>query len=226
MLENKTDDELYKKYLLGDKEAFEKLYDRYKNKITYFIYNIVKDIEASKDITQDVFMYIMKNEIKERYSFKNHIYLIAKSRAINYVNTVNRRTAINEKYNSKIEQINENLLDDIIEAETKKQVISIIDLLEDKYKNVLYLIYLENMSYKEVAEIIEESYANTKNIIHRGKMKLYKILVKKGFGEMNKKLKVFVILLLTAICIVGVVYGATVIYKKVMTSHKVVSKQQ
>ena len=86
--------ELYNKYLNGENEAFELLYNKYKNKIQYFIFNIVKDYEKSEDITQEVFIYVLKNKIKEGYSFKNYIYLIARSRAITYISTEKIRDKI------------------------------------------------------------------------------------------------------------------------------------
>ena len=92
------DEELHDKYLTGDNQAFEEIYKRYINKIQYFIYNIIKDYQKAEDITQDVFMYVLKNKFKKEYSFKYYIYLIAKSRAINYINKEKRRNKITEKY--------------------------------------------------------------------------------------------------------------------------------
>ncbi len=62
------------------------------------MYNIVRDYQKAEDITQDVFIYIMQNKIKDGYSFKYYIYLVAKSRAYNLINMEKRRTEINEKY--------------------------------------------------------------------------------------------------------------------------------
>ena len=107
-MEKDLDIKLYNEYLDGKKEAFELLYNKYKDKIHYFVYNIVKDYQKAEDITQDVFVYIMQNKIKDGYSFKYYIYLVAKSRAYNQINMEKRRTEINEKYivneNIKIEQ--------------------------------------------------------------------------------------------------------------------------
>ena len=74
-------------YLEGNKGAFETLYNKYERKIQYFIYNIVKDYQRAEDITQDVFIYVMQNRIQQGYTFKYYIYLVAKSRAYNHINT-------------------------------------------------------------------------------------------------------------------------------------------
>lgn len=217
------DDGLYKKFLLGDQSSFELLYSKYKNKIKCFIYNIVKDIEQAEDITQEVFIYIMQNEIKDNYSFKYHIYLLAKSRAINYINVTNRRKELNEKINIEGGQVEQDILNQMIDFENRKEILKTIALLEDKYKNVIYLVYFENMSYKDTAEIIGESLSNTKNLIRRGKTKLYKILLKKGFDGMNKKLKIFIIALIIIVSLFGVVYATSVVYVQV---RKISTRQQ
>ena len=97
-MEKDLDIKLYNEYLDGNKEAFELLYNKYKEKIQYFIYNIVKDYQKAEDITQDTFVYVMQNKIKEGYTFKYYIYLVAKSRAYNYINTEKMRTDLIETY--------------------------------------------------------------------------------------------------------------------------------
>ena len=97
-MEKDVDMKLYREYLNGEKKSFDLLYTKYKIKIEYFIFNIVKDKEKAEDITQEVFVKIMQKEIKEEYSFKYHIFLLAKSEALNYIRLEKRRNEINEKY--------------------------------------------------------------------------------------------------------------------------------
>ena len=85
-MERDLDKKLYNDYLNGEKQAFEYLYNKYKNRIKYFIFNIVKDYEKAEDLTQETYIYIMKNKIRENSSFKYYIYLVAKSKAYNEIN--------------------------------------------------------------------------------------------------------------------------------------------
>ena len=164
-MENNIHKELYEKYLNGQKESFEILYNKYRNKITYFIYNIIKDYEKSEDIMQETFIYVMQNTLKENYSFKYYLYLIAKSKAINYLNKEKRRNSINEKYIYKEENVKEQDILELMEKEeNKKEILEAIDMLEDKYKNAIYLVKIEELSYKEVANILGESIRKCKNI--------------------------------------------------------------
>ena len=224
-MEKDIDMKLYNEYLNGQKDAFEILYNKYKEKIKYFVFNIVKDYQKAEDITQEVFIYIIQNKMQEKYSFKYYIFLIAKCRAYNYINMENRKKEINEQYFSKENnQIENDIIDIITENEKRKEILEAINMLDEKYKNAIYLVNIEELSYKETAQILGETVQNIKNLVHRGKKELRKILIKKGFDEMNKSLKVILIVILVGALLSGVVYAGTVIYNNYIknnTNHNI-----
>lgn len=224
-MEKDLDKKLYNDYLNGEKEAFEILYNKYKNKIEYFIYNIVKDYHKAEDIAQETFIYVIQHKMRENSSFKYYIYLVARSKALNYINVEKRRNEITEKYLANDnEQIEKDVLDIITTEESKKELLESIELLDERYKNAIYLVNIEGLSYEETSKILGETLQNTKNLIHRGKKQLRKILLKKGFNEMNKVLKIFVIIICTTIALSGIVYATTVIYNKYIknnTNHNI-----
>ena len=224
-MEKDLDKKLYNDYLNGEKEAFEILYNKYKNKIEYFIYNIVKDYQKAEDIAQETFIYVIQHQMRENSSFKYYIYLVARSKALNYINVEKRRNEITEKYFANVnEQIEKDVLDIITAEESKKELLESIELLDERYKNAIYLVNIEGLSYEETSKILGETLQNTKNLIHRGKKQLRKILLKKGFNEMNKVLKIFVIIICTTIALSGIVYATTVIYNKYIknnTNHNI-----
>ena len=224
-MEKDLDKKLYNDYLNGEKEAFEILYNKYKNKIEYFIYNIVKDYQKAEDIAQETFIYVIQHKMRENSSFKYYIYLVARSKALNYINVEKRRNEITEKYlTNDNEQIEKDVLDIITTEESKKELLESIELLDERYKNAIYLVNIEGLSYEETSKILGETLQNTKNLIHRAKKQLRKILLKKGFNEMNKVLKIFVIIICTTIALSGIVYATTVIYNKYIknnTNHNI-----
>ena len=213
-MERDLDKKLYNDYLSGEKQAFEYLYNKYKRKIVYFIYNIVKDYQKAEDLMQETFIYIMQNKMKSNVSFKYYIYLVAKSKAFNYINIENRRNEITDEYLYNNENIESDVLDIITQEETQKELLESMKLLDEKYKNAVYLVNIEKLSYKETADILGETLQNTKSLVHRGKKQLRIILLKKGFDEMNKVAKVIIILLCVSIFLTGGVYGAVKIYNE------------
>ncbi len=217
-MERDLDKKLYNDYLNGEKQAFEYLYNKYKNRIKYFIFNIVKDYEKAEDLTQETFIYIMKNKIRENSSFKYYIYLVAKSKAYNEINVEKRRNEINEQYIlNDNERTDEDILEIITREETKKELLIAIEELDDKYKNAIYLVNIEGLSYEETSKILGQTLQNTKTLVHRGKKQLRKILLKKGFDRMNKVSKVVIILIVATVALSGIVYAVTQIYKQFST---------
>ena len=209
-MENDLDNKLYNDYLNGKIEAFNLLYKKYKKKIEYFIFNIVHDYQKSEDLAQETFIYVMQNKINENYSFKYYIYLKAKCNALNYINVENRRNEISNMYiEHNNEQIEKDILEDIIADEGKEELIESIALLEKKYRDAIYLTIIEGLSYKETSKILEESISNTQQLVHRGKIKLRNILIKKGFDEMNKVAKVLIIMIIATTFIGGIVYAVS-----------------
>ena len=221
-MEKDLDKKLYNDYLNGEKEAFEILYNKYKNKIEYFIYNIIKDYQKAEDITQETFIYVMQNKMKENISFKYYIYLVARSRAYNYANIEKRRNEISTKFlYDEVEKIENDVLDVITKEESKKEVLNALNELNEKYRNAIYLTNIEGLSYNETSKILGENLQNTKNLIHRGKKQLRKILLKKGFENMNKVSKIIIIVLAIAISLTGITFAVTEIYKKYNTNHNI-----
>ena len=209
-MEKDLDKKLYNDYLNGNKEAFEILYNKYKNKIEYFIYNIVKDYQKAEDLAQETFICVMQDIIKENCSFKYYIYLKAKYLALNYIKHENKRNEIAEKYLfNKDERTEKDIFEIISKEETKKELLESIEQLDEKYKNAVYLTNIEELSYKETSKILGETLQNTKKLVYRGKIKLRNILIKKGFEEMNKVAKVLIIMIIATSFIGGVVYALT-----------------
>ncbi len=69
-----------------------------------------------------------------------------------------------------------------------------------------------------------ETIENTKILVHRGKKELRKILLKKGFDEMNKVLKLFIIVALTTIMLTGITYASSILIdniKNMLKSYEV-----
>ena len=209
-MEKDLDKKLYNDYLNGNKEAFEILYNKYKNKIEYFIYNIVKDYQKAEDLAQETFICVMQDIIKENCSFKYYIYLKAKYLALNYIKHENKRNEIAEKYLfNKDERTEKDIFEIISKEETKKELLESIEQLDEKYKNAIYLTNIEELSYKETSKILGETLQNTKKLVYRGKIKIRNILIKKGFDGMNKVAKVLIIMIIATSFIGGIVYAVS-----------------
>ena len=202
----------FKSYLKGNIEAFNTLYNKYKNKIHYYIYTIIKDNQKAEDLMQETFIYLINSDINKAYTFKYHLYLIAKSRALNYLKLEKRRNEINELYiNNNIDKYEKDVQELIEMNETKKELLNAINKLDKKYKEALYLTCIEELSYEEVSNILKESKSNIKNLVHRGKKKV-KVLLNNNSSNIKKIRKTLILFLIATIFITGTTIAFVKIY--------------
>ena len=177
-----TDKELYQKYLKGDNNAFEKIVKKYKDHIIYFISRYTKNTDIAEDISQDVFVYLLvnKEQYDFKYSFKTYLYMIAKCRAINYINREKRAISGLNYENLYIE---DNDLEEIVyKNEKTKEIRKVINKLKPDYQAVICLTSLEGFKYKEVAKIMDKNVGQIKVMLNRAKKKLKEALEKEGFS--------------------------------------------
>ena len=128
------DKKLYKEYLNGNEEAFNKIVNKYKTNLIYFISTYVKDLDVAEDIFQDSIIYIIENKEKydNKYSLKAYLYLIAKSRALNYIKKNNKTIRLEDDLEEK------ELLEEIIcSKERKEKILEAINELPEEYRRVI-----------------------------------------------------------------------------------------
>lgn len=205
------DKKLYKEFLDGKDESFELLINKYKSNVIYFIYGYVKNIEVAEDIFQEIALYIFSHReaFDFNYSFKTYLYLIAKSRALDYIKFQKVRNNYIE--NQKQIRIEENkLLDDIvIEKEFGEKVKKVLNKLKPDYKQAIYLAVLEDLSYNDIAKIMDKNIVQVKNLVHRSKKTLKKLLIKENVVEIkgSRLIRVLSIVVVSALLISGIGYS-------------------
>ena len=179
-MQEETDKELYKEYLKGYKQAFEKLVIRHKDHIIYFISRYTKNTDIAEDISQDVFVYLLlhKEQYDFKYSFKTYLYMIAKCRALNYLKSEKKVLPITDYNNLYIEN---NDLEEIVYKNQKSNYIrKVINKLKPDYQAVICLASIEGFKYKEIAKIMGKNVGQVKVMLNRAKKKLKEKLEEEG----------------------------------------------
>lgn len=173
---------LYREFLNGNMESFNKIVKRYREQLIYFIYRYVKDIEIAEDISQDTFVYVLvnKKEYDFKYNLKTYLYTIAKCRAINYLKKYKKEYSIeNQNINQFI--FEEKIESNLIKEENKKELQNVLKNLPEKYQNVIYLKYFKNFKYKEISIILNITMPKVKILIHRAKKMIESNIKKEEF---------------------------------------------
>tara|TARA_B100000212_G_scaffold252902_1_gene193688 strand:+ start:91 stop:675 length:585 start_codon:yes stop_codon:yes gene_type:complete len=175
-----SDEQLISRFQAGDENAYVELVNRFKDKLTNFVYYFLKDEELSEDIVQDTFikLYEKKNYYRPVAKFSTWIYTIARNLAntelrkknrakIMYLSQIkydNKNHELRSKDQSLISMIeNEYLLDELNSA---------IDRLPDNYKTAIILRDIQGLNYEEISKIVGVPLGTIKSRINRARLQL------------------------------------------------------
>lgn len=172
----KTDGELVK-LSLDNSDHFLCLIKRYENKLLYYIMRISKfSREDAGDVLQDVFVktYYHLNEYDKDLKFSSWIYRIAHNQTISEIRKKTSRPSVpleKEDIDRFEDVFNiEKEIDNLFDRETINKALSQLD---EKYREVLVLRFLDEKDYIEIADILKKPVSTVGNLILRGK-KLFK----------------------------------------------------
>ena len=161
-------------------DSFKCLILKYKNNLIYFLLKYVRDMQVAEDISQDVFVYILVNKKKYnfKYSFKTYLFLIGKSRALNYLKREKKKAEIIENIKVDVEPSLENY---IFKNEDSRKLLEELKNLKPEYRDVIYLTNFERLSYKEAGKILGKNEKQIKTLLYNAKQTLKNNLERKGF---------------------------------------------
>lgn len=158
----------------GDKEKLRLLYGKYKNRMYITACKVLGDPQRAEDAVHDAFIAISKHldRIDDIDSVSTAAYMIkaARSRALNIV-----RMGLPEKETDLDEaqaKADEDLLDEICRKESYNEIVSAILALEERYRDVLTLYYLNDLSVSEIAELQGIRENTVRQQLFRGRRKL------------------------------------------------------
>ncbi len=179
---NQTDQELYNKFLSGNKEAFNTIIKKYREPLIFFVRKYGINLESAEDIVHDSFIYVLvnKKEYDFKYTFKTYLYTVAKCRAFNYLKRNKRIVVLNEQYVSSTTIQEVDIEQELIESEEKEQVHNAIKKLKREYQVVIYLKDFQKFQHKEIAKILNKTIPQTKMLLHRARKALDKKLREEG----------------------------------------------
>ena len=157
-----TDDMLVARYSEGDNKAFDELMARYQSKIYNYILFTVRNQEVAEDLFQEAFMKAIVTIQQGRYSadgrFGAWITRIAHNLVIDAFRTERSENTISND-ECEVDLLNDaDLCDDNVEMQmvndqTLADVRRLVDALPANQREVVYMRFYQDLSFKEIAEI-------------------------------------------------------------------------
>jgi RNA polymerase sigma-70 factor (family 1) len=180
------DDQYVQRAIGGDQDAFKMLMNKYQKPLYYHIVKMVKNHEQVEDIIQESFVKAFSNlgSYNTNYAFSTWLYRITTNHTIDYLRKKKlQTTSINEPVRAKDGEMQFQIVGSaetdrkIIRKERKKIVSEAIENLPEKYREVIQMRHLEEMSYQEISEELDLPLGTVKAHIFRAREMLYKALI-------------------------------------------------
>lgn len=176
-----TNEALYAAYLGGDKDALRVLMERYGNALTLYIHGYIHDIHEAEDFMIEAFsrMVAAKPRLVEN-GFKAYLYKTARNLALRHAEKRRRHCCFSLET---LEDEPESglLVEAIVQTEEQSRILhQCMEQLNPDYREALYLLYFENMSYAQAAQVMGKNIKQIDHLLERGKKALRPLLEQEG----------------------------------------------
>jgi RNA polymerase sigma-70 factor (ECF subfamily) len=165
----------------GDRAAFAELVGKYQQPLFNFICRTLRDEAESEDLAQNVFLQVYKSRQRYQHTakFSTWLFTIARNLCLNEIRRRSRHPAesIEENHAENDDQPQRQYedkkihlpADQVLHGELAQKIEQAIAALPEAQRSALLLCRQDELSYEEIAAILECSLSATKSLIHRGR---------------------------------------------------------
>lgn len=159
----------------NEEELLDEVMTRYGQGVLELVYSYVRDQSLAEDLTQEIFIKCYKaiHTYNRQSKIKTWLWRIAINHCKDYLRSwYHRKVMLTDKisnYGGASKQNVENTIVVIEEGETLAQAVLKLPI---KYREVVYLHYYEELSFKEIASIINSNENTIKTRMRRAKQLL------------------------------------------------------
>ena len=174
-----SDETAYRRYLDGEEKAADLLVEKYGDALTLYINGYLKDMHEAEDLMIEAFSQIFAKErpITGAGAFQAYLYKTARNLALRH----------RKKYRLgflRFDELDFEPQSDVLadtEFSRSRQLYNAIEQLKVEYREALYLVYFEEMSYRNAAAVMNQSEGQITKLVYRGKQSLKATLEQEGF---------------------------------------------
>ncbi|UCE04559.1 MAG: RNA polymerase sigma factor, partial [bacterium] len=186
-----TDEQLMESIQQGDSSAFDELYQRYSQRLLYYFYRMFSgDEDKAQDFLQELFLKIIEKpgQFIAKHRFTSWIFTVAHNMCKNEYRRLDVRKIIENEANldsvpsgfeNGCNPIEQNVDQKIFENHLLKELMK----MNPDYQTTFLLRFQENLSIKEISEIMECSEGTVKSRLFHTTRKLMNQL--KEFNPKN-----------------------------------------
>jgi RNA polymerase sigma-70 factor (ECF subfamily) len=190
------ENELVNRLKKGDEEAFRIIFNDNQKKVINACYRLVNDIDTAEDLTQEVFIkvYSSISQFRGESQLSTWIYRIAITKSLDHLRAQKRKKrmsilkylSVDEEHQIDIEAPKDQQPDALIDnSERMKALNDAMNKLPENQRVAFSLSKYDELSSKEIAEVLSTSISAVESLIHRAKKNLEKILYNFYKKQMN-----------------------------------------
>jgi len=165
----------------GDRAAFAVLVDKYKQPVMNFVFRSLRDEIEAEDLAQNVFLQAWKSRGRYRQTakFSTWLFTIARNLCLNEIRRRSRHPAesIEEEHAEHEDQPHRQYEDrsqmappeQLLQGELARKIEEALAGLPENQRTAILLCRQDELSYEEIAVILDCSLSATKSLIHRGR---------------------------------------------------------
>ncbi|OGC90295.1 MAG: hypothetical protein A2W25_05710 [candidate division Zixibacteria bacterium RBG_16_53_22] len=169
----------------GRVSAFKELVERYQRRTYFFALGMVHNPDDARDLSQEAFVRVLKHlkRFDQKYPFKIWLFHILSNLCKNHLRQRNTHDnvvvgAADDMASTIPDHRNpEAALDQI---ELKSQVWKAIGLLPEKFREIIILSHFQEMTYDQMAQVLEIPRGSVMSRLYYARLKLREILEKMG----------------------------------------------
>lgn len=177
------DAEIIRQVLAGHHEQYADLVQRYQEPLIHFLRRMLGSEEDVFDCAQDAFLaaYRNLNRYSEEHPFRAWLYAIARNKALDLLRKRRREVSL---------ILDENIVDHQprpeevwLSKEQASMLSGALSELPEHYAQTLYLRFHQELSYEEIALVLQVPVSRVKTYLHRGKEKLRQHLERRNIHD-------------------------------------------
>lgn len=180
-----SDELLYRQYQNGDDSAATGLVEKYGDSLTLYIAGFIGDSYDAEDLMIEAFslMFAKNRPVSHEGSFRAYLYKIGRNLAIRYYKKKHHIIGFCDlNFEPRSDLLTEA---PIIRTERWNALYDAMNRLKKEYREAIFLVYFEQLSYKDAAKVMGKSEAQITKLVYRSKQSLKGILEKEGFRYEN-----------------------------------------
>ncbi|MFS0780986.1 sigma-70 family RNA polymerase sigma factor [Bacillus sp. 1P06AnD] len=164
---------------LGHEEMLGEIMDLYGQSILELVYSYVRDTALAEDLTQEIFVkcYRSLHTYNGQAKLKTWLWRIAINHCKDYLKSwYHRKVSINEKIADVAGSSTVNIEKMVMDNEDEQVLAKAVYQLPLKFREIIYLHYFEELTLKEIGQIIKVKENTIKTRLRRAKQLLRKEL--------------------------------------------------